>query len=162
MTLQELAVLKQEHNLPVKIAIINNGFLGMVRQWQQFFYEKRYAGTPMLSPDYMKLAEAYGIASLRVTKNDEVFPAIQRANAHDGPFLVEFQPMETGDMVFMSHEGEEFHFVLEGKLEFRTDDRVEVLFAGDSLYFESEMNHSFRSLEPKPARAIVVVWNRRD
>jgi acetolactate synthase I/II/III large subunit len=66
----------------------------MVRQWQQFFYEKRYAGTPMLSPDYMKLAEAYGISSLRVTSNDQVFPAIQQANAHDGPFLVEFQVKE--------------------------------------------------------------------
>lgn len=92
-TLQELATIVQE-NVAVKIGIINNGFLGMVRQWQQFFYEKRYAGTPMLSPDYMKLAEAYGIASLRVTSNDEVFPAIQRANAHNGPFLVEFQVKE--------------------------------------------------------------------
>lgn len=92
-TLQELATIVQE-NVAVKIGIINNGFLGMVRQWQQFFYEKRYAGTPMLSPDYMKLAEAYGIASLRVTSNDEVYPAIQRANAHDGPFLVEFQVKE--------------------------------------------------------------------
>ncbi len=62
-TLQELATIVQE-NVAVKIGIINNGFLGMVRQWQQFFYEKRYAGTPMLSPDYMKLADAYGIASL--------------------------------------------------------------------------------------------------
>jgi len=76
------------------------------------------------------------------------------------PFLVEFQPMDTREMVFMSHEGEEFHFVLEGRLEFRTDDRVEVLYPGDSLYFESEMNHSFRSLDSKPARALVVVWNR--
>jgi acetolactate synthase-1/2/3 large subunit len=92
-TLQELATIVQE-NVAVKIGIINNGFLGMVRQWQQFFYEKRYAGTPMLSPDYMKLAEAYGIPSLRVTTNDEVYPAIQQANAHDGPFLVEFRVME--------------------------------------------------------------------
>ncbi len=92
-TLQELATIVQE-NVAVKIGIINNGFLGMVRQWQQFFYEKRYAGTPMLSPDYMKLAEAYGIPSLRVSTNDEVYPAIQRANAHDGPFLVEFRVME--------------------------------------------------------------------
>ena len=92
-TLQELATIVQE-NVAVKIGIINNGFLGMVRQWQQFFYEKRYAGTPMLSPDYLKLAEAYGIPALRVTKNDEVYPAIQRANAHDGPFLVEFQVKE--------------------------------------------------------------------
>jgi quercetin dioxygenase-like cupin family protein len=63
-------------------------------------------------------------------------------------------------MVFLSHEGEEFHFVLEGRLEFRTDDRVEVLEPGDSLFFESEMNHSFRALMDKPARGLVVVWTR--
>ena len=88
-TMQELGTIAQE-NCGVKIGIINNGFLGMVRQWQQFFYEKRYAGTPMLSPDYLKLADAYGIPALRVSRNDEVYPAIQQANAHDGPFLVEF------------------------------------------------------------------------
>lgn len=67
---------------------------GMVRQWQQFFYEKRYAGTPMLSPDYMKLADAYGIPSLRVTSNDGVADAFRTANEHDGPFLVEFRVKE--------------------------------------------------------------------
>jgi transcriptional regulator with XRE-family HTH domain len=93
---------------------------------------------------------------------DYVYESLEPKNPHKHmePFLVEFQPMETGEMVFMSHEGEEFHFVLEGRLEFRTDDRVEVLYPGDSLYFESEMNHSFRSLDAKPARALVVVWNR--
>jgi len=93
---------------------------------------------------------------------DYVYESLEPKNPHKHmePFLVEFQPMETGEMVFMSHEGEEFHFVLEGRLEFRTDDRVEVLYPGDSLYFESEMNHSFRSLDAKPARVLVVVWNR--
>ncbi|HOD36597.1 MAG TPA: XRE family transcriptional regulator [Syntrophales bacterium] len=81
-------------------------------------------------------------------------------NKHMEPFLVEFLPLETGDMVFMSHEGEEFHYVLEGKVEFRTDDRVEVLCPGDSLYFESEINHSFRSLEGKPAKVVACVWSR--
>jgi transcriptional regulator with XRE-family HTH domain len=81
-------------------------------------------------------------------------------NKHMEPFLVEFLPLETGDMVFMSHEGEEFHFVLEGKVEFRTDDRVEVLYPGDSLYFESEINHSFRSLDGKPAKVVATVWSR--
>jgi len=81
-------------------------------------------------------------------------------NKHMEPFLVEFLPLETGDMVFMSHEGEEFHFVLEGKVEFRTDDRVEILYPGDSLYFESEINHSFRSLDGKPARVVACVWSR--
>jgi len=79
-------------------------------------------------------------------------------NKHIEPFLVIFQPMEASDILFMSHEGEEFHFVLEGRLEFRTDDRVEVLEPGDSLFFESGMNHGFRALTDKPAKVIVVVW----
>jgi quercetin dioxygenase-like cupin family protein len=77
------------------------------------------------------------------------------------PFLVEFMPMETTDMVFTSHKGEEFLYLLTGKLEFRSDERVEVLQPGDSIYFESERNHSFRSLDGKPARGIVVVWAKK-
>ena len=92
-TLQELATIMQD-NVHVKIGIINNGFLGMVRQWQQLFYDKNYSGTPMWSPDYMKLAEAYGIPSLQVTTNDEVGPAIKTASEHNGPFLVEFRVKE--------------------------------------------------------------------
>ncbi|MGZ3607481.1 MAG: cupin domain-containing protein, partial [Syntrophales bacterium] len=61
------------------------------------------------------------------------------------PLLVEFQPVDTGDMVFTNHEGEEFIFVLEGRLEFRTNDRVERLEPGDTIYFESDINHGFRS-----------------
>jgi acetolactate synthase-1/2/3 large subunit len=94
MTLQELAVLKQEHDLPVKIAIINNGFLGMVRQWQQFFYDKRYVGTPVWSPDYVKLAEAYQIPALCVRRPDQVMPAIEQAINTPGPFLIDFQVKE--------------------------------------------------------------------
>ncbi|MDW8317868.1 MAG: biosynthetic-type acetolactate synthase large subunit [Anaerolineae bacterium] len=92
-TMQELGTIVQE-GIGVKIGIINNGFLGMVRQWQQFFYEKRYAGTPLWSPDYVKLADAYGIPALRVTRNEEVAPAIRKANETDGPFLVEFRVKE--------------------------------------------------------------------
>jgi acetolactate synthase-1/2/3 large subunit len=94
MTLQELAVLKQERDLPVKIAIINNGFLGMVRQWQQLFYEKRYTGTPVWSPDFVKLAEAYSIPGVAVTRPDEVMPAIERALSTPGPFLIDFRVKE--------------------------------------------------------------------
>jgi acetolactate synthase I/II/III large subunit len=94
MTLQELAVLKQEHDLPVKIAIINNGFLGMVRQWQQIFYEKRYSGTPIISPDYVKLADAYGIPALVVRRPDEVAAAFDQANNTPGPFLIDFRVKE--------------------------------------------------------------------
>jgi transcriptional regulator with XRE-family HTH domain len=79
---------------------------------------------------------------------------------HMEPLLVEFVPMETTEMVFTCHEGEEFLFLLDGKLEFRTNDRVEILSAGDALYFDSGLNHSFRSLTDAPARAVVVVWNK--
>ena len=92
-TIQELATIMQD-NVHVKIGIINNGFLGMVRQWQELFYGKNYAGTPMWSPDYTKLAEAYGIPALRVSSNDEVADAIKTASEHDGPFLVEFRVKE--------------------------------------------------------------------
>jgi len=94
MTLQELAVLKQERNLPVKIAIINNGFLGMVRQWQQLFYDKRYTGTPIVSPDFVKLADAYGIPAVHVRKPEEVVAAIELANRTPGPFLIDFRVKE--------------------------------------------------------------------
>ena len=94
MTLQELAVLTQENNLPVKIAIINNGFLGMVRQWQQIFYDKRYVGTPIGSPNFVMLAEAYGIPALAVTSPTEVVSAIEQANNTPGPFLIDFRVKE--------------------------------------------------------------------
>jgi acetolactate synthase-1/2/3 large subunit len=89
MTLHELATIQQER-LAVKIAIMNNGFLGMVRQWQELFHERRYVATPLWGPDFVKLAEAYGIAGIKVRHKDEVVPAIQKAMAHDGPFLVDF------------------------------------------------------------------------
>ena len=82
----------------------------------------------------------------------------KKANKHMEPFLVEFPVQDTSEMIFMNHEGEEFLHVLEGTLEFRTIDRVEVLGPGDSIYFESELSHSFRCLGEKPARALVVVW----
>jgi len=91
---------------------------------------------------------------------DYVYESLEtrKAGKHMEPLLVEFQPMDTDKMVFVNHEGEEFLYVLEGTLEFRTDDRIEVLEPGDSIYFESDINHSFRSLSEKPARALVVVW----
>jgi acetolactate synthase-1/2/3 large subunit len=89
MTLHELATIQQEH-LAVKIAIMNNGFLGMVRQWQELFHGKRYVATPLWGPDFVKLAEAYGIPGIKVRHKDEVVPAIQKAMVHDGPFLVDF------------------------------------------------------------------------
>src|SRR5210317_450428 len=75
------------------------------------------------------------------------------------PFLVEFPVQDSSEMVFMNHDGEEFLHVLEGTLEFRSVSRVEVLESGDSIYFESDLSHSFRCLGEKAARAIVVVWS---
>lgn len=89
MTLCELATAMQEKS-PVKIAIINNAFLGMVRQWQEFFYEERYSATPMWNPDFIKLAEAYGMPARRVTKREEMAEAVAEARNTDGPFLLEF------------------------------------------------------------------------
>jgi transcriptional regulator with XRE-family HTH domain len=83
----------------------------------------------------------------------------KKTNKHMEPFLVEFPVQDTSEMIFMNHEGEEFLHLLEGTLEFRSIDRVEVLGPGDSIYFESELSHSFRCLGEKPARALVVVWN---
>jgi acetolactate synthase-1/2/3 large subunit len=89
MTIQELATIVQE-GAAVKIAILNNGYLGMVRQWQQLFYEGRYVATPLSSPDYVKIAEAYGMPGLRVTHKEDVVPAIDKAIAEQGPFLIDF------------------------------------------------------------------------
>lgn len=89
MTLCELATARQE-NIDVNIAIINNAYLGMVRQWQEFFYEERYHATPMFSPDFIKLAEAYGIPAVRVTSREEVEAAVNFARSIKGPALIEF------------------------------------------------------------------------
>src|SRR5206468_9965245 len=75
MTMAELATVAKEQ-LDLNIAIINNGYLGMVRQWQEFFYDKRYAATPLLNPNFAKLADAFGIAAPRVTKRSQVAEAV--------------------------------------------------------------------------------------
>jgi acetolactate synthase-1/2/3 large subunit len=93
MTQCELATLQQEE-LDVKIAVINNGFLGMVRQWQEFFHDKRYAATPMLSPDFVKLAAAYDIPAYRVNARKDVVSTVQKARETKGPVLVEFQVLK--------------------------------------------------------------------
>ncbi|MFC1982179.1 biosynthetic-type acetolactate synthase large subunit [Chloroflexota bacterium] len=89
MTLQELGTIAQD-KIAVKIAVLNNGYLGMVRQWQELFYGKRYVATPLSCPDFVKIAEAYRLPGLRVTGKEEVVPAIEEAMAHDGPFLIDF------------------------------------------------------------------------
>lgn len=98
MTSPELMTAVQE-GARVRIAVINNGFLGMVRQWQQFFYERRYAASPIQSPDFVKLAEAYGAKGLRVTARGEVEAAVREAREHPGPVLIDFRVVQE-DSVF--------------------------------------------------------------
>jgi acetolactate synthase-1/2/3 large subunit len=108
MTMPELATLMQER-LKLNIAIINNGYLGMVRQWQEFFYERRYAATPILSPDFVKLADAYGIEACRVTRREQVIPTIQSARRNPGPVLIDFR-VEAEDAVYpMVPAGADLH-----------------------------------------------------
>jgi acetolactate synthase-1/2/3 large subunit len=89
MSLAELATVAQE-GLPVKVAILNNGYLGMVRQWQDLFHNRNYAATPISGPDFVALARAYGITGIRVSNPREVAGAIARARAIDGPVVLEF------------------------------------------------------------------------
>jgi acetolactate synthase-1/2/3 large subunit len=98
MTMPELATIVQER-LDINIAIINNGYLGMVRQWQEFFYERRYAATPLLSPDFVKIAEAYGIRGLAVRKRGDVIPAVEQARSAGDTVLIDFQ-VEQEDTVY--------------------------------------------------------------
>jgi acetolactate synthase-1/2/3 large subunit len=108
MTLCELATIQQER-LKVNIAIINNGYLGMVRQWQEFFYERRYAATPLLSPDFVKLADAYGIQAQRVTARRDVVPAVEAARAHNGATLLDFRVEQEDSVYPMVPAGADLH-----------------------------------------------------
>jgi acetolactate synthase-1/2/3 large subunit len=98
MTMCELATMVQE-KLKVNIAIINNGYLGMIRQWQEFFYERNYEASPILSPNFVKLADAFGIRSVAVTQRSQVVPTVEMAHNHKGPVLIDFQ-VEQEDSVY--------------------------------------------------------------
>jgi acetolactate synthase-1/2/3 large subunit len=111
MTMAELATIAQE-NIDINVAIINNGYLGMVRQWQEFFYERRYAATPLLSPDFVKLTEAFGLKSVAISKRPEVVPAIEDARAHKGTAILEFR-VEQEDTVYpMVPAGADLHAMI--------------------------------------------------
>lgn len=108
MTMCELGTAVQE-NVDINIAILNNSFLGMVRQWQEIFYEHRYQSTPMFSPDFCKLAEAYGIPTMRVTQRDQIEEAVAFARSIKGPVLIEFV-IEKEEMVYpMVASGADLH-----------------------------------------------------
>ena len=98
MTQAELTTAAQE-GIKVNIAIINNGYLGMVRQWQEFFYERRYSATPLRSPDFVKIADAHGLAGFRVEKRGDVQDVVQRARSTEGTILIDFR-VEQEDSVY--------------------------------------------------------------
>jgi acetolactate synthase-1/2/3 large subunit len=98
MTMAELATIAQER-LEIKIAIINNGYLGMVRQWQEFFYGRRYAATPLSGPDFVRLAEAFGLTGAAVTRRADVIPAVEAARRHRGTVVLDFR-VEQEDSVY--------------------------------------------------------------
>lgn len=104
MCIQELGTI-MEQKAPVKMIVLNNNFLGNVRQWQAMFFGGRYSFTPMLNPDYMKIASAYDIPSCRVSKREELKKAIEEMIATDGPFLLEACVMEEGNVLPMTPPG---------------------------------------------------------
>jgi acetolactate synthase-1/2/3 large subunit len=107
MTCPELATMVQEE-VDVKIAVINNGYLGMVRQWQEFFYQRRYAATPISGPDFKKLAEAFGIWGATVTRRGEVGPTVTRARAERGA-LIDFRVEQEDSVYPMVPAGADLH-----------------------------------------------------
>jgi acetolactate synthase-1/2/3 large subunit len=98
MTMAELATIAQEQ-IKINVAIINNGYLGMVRQWQEFFYERRYAATPLLSPDFAKLAECFGLKGAHVDTRADVVPTVEAARADERTVVIDFK-VEQEDTVY--------------------------------------------------------------
>jgi len=108
MTMAELATIAQE-KIKINVAIINNGYLGMVRQWQEFFYDRRYAATPLLSPDFAKLAECFGLKGKRVDKRQDVVPSVEQARADEQTVVMDFR-VEQEDTVYpMVPAGADLH-----------------------------------------------------
>lgn len=105
MTVQELGTI-MEHRLPVKIVLLNNSYLGNVRQWQQLFFNRRYSFTHLENPDFQTLASAYGIASRRVIERAELKDAVKEMLETDGPFLLEACVAEEGNVLPMTPPGQ--------------------------------------------------------
>ncbi|MBM3807572.1 MAG: biosynthetic-type acetolactate synthase large subunit [Acidimicrobiia bacterium] len=108
MTQAELQTIVQE-NVKVNIAIINNGYLGMVRQWQQFFHDRRYSATPMSSPDYVKLADAHGLPGVRVTRRSDMTDALRHARASAGSVVMDFRVDQEDTVYPMVSPGAALH-----------------------------------------------------
>jgi len=115
MNIQELCTVVQ-HKLPVKVAILNNGYLGMVRQWQELFYNKRYSHTTLHdgNPDFVKVAEAYGAMGIRVEKSEDVVPALEKAIEYDGPVVLDCIVDQEENVYPMVPAGEAIHRMIGG------------------------------------------------
>jgi acetolactate synthase-1/2/3 large subunit len=113
MNIQELATCVA-NKINVKVAILNNGYLGMVRQWQELFYKKRYSYTKLYNPDFVKLAESYGAAGIRVSKKEEVCPAIEKALSIDNTVFIDFQIEPEENVYPMVPAGEAINRMLGG------------------------------------------------
>ena len=111
MTMQELGTIMEQKS-PVKIILLNNNYLGNVRQWQGMFFHTRYSFTPMMNPDYMQIASAYGIASRRVMSREELNDGIQEMLSTDGPFLLEVCVIEEGNVLPMTPPGSSVNYML--------------------------------------------------
>lgn len=111
MTMQELGTVMEQKS-PVKIILMNNNYLGNVRQWQAMFFNRRYSFTPMVNPDYMQIASAYGIASRRVMSREELNDGIQEMLSTDGPFLLEVCVVEEGNVLPMTPPGSSVNYML--------------------------------------------------
>jgi acetolactate synthase-1/2/3 large subunit len=111
MTMAELATIAQE-NIDLNVAIINNGYLGMVRQWQEFFYERRYAATPLINPDFAKIAEAYGLQGRTVTHREDVVPTVQEARSRRGTVVIDFRVEQEDSVYPMVPAGADLHAMI--------------------------------------------------
>jgi acetolactate synthase-1/2/3 large subunit len=111
MTQGELTTCAQE-GIKVNIAIINNGYLGMVRQWQEFFYERRYAATPLRNPDFIKLADAHGLAGMRVERRDQVEAAVDWARQTPGTVVIDFRVEQEDSVYPMVPAGADLHAMI--------------------------------------------------
>ena len=115
MTMQEL-ITSVNYSLPVKVMILNNGYLGMVRQWQEMFFGKRYSATRIASPDFAALAKSFGATGMMVDQKSEVRPAIEQAIATEGPVVVDFHVDPEENVWPMVPAGKSLHEMKMGSL----------------------------------------------
>ena len=151
MTMAELATMVQE-KLKIHIAIINNGYLGMVRQWQEFFYDRNYESTPLLSPNFAKLAEAYGIRSTVVTERSQVVPAVQSARQQEGPMLIDFQVEQEDSVYPMVAAGAALHEMIAAPTRWWRPPRMNKVSEGNFSFwifdFRLQLRYNYRLRNP--------------